>query len=84
MIRFNLLPWRDARRRQRKCDFAGFLMLAALLGVAVALVVSALNASALADQAGRMSMLKAENALLDTRISEIAGLRQDIEALKAR
>ena len=84
MIRFNLLPWRDASRRQRKRDFAGFLMLAALLGVAMVLVVSALNASALADQAGRMGMLKTENALLDTRISEIAGLRQDIETLRAR
>jgi type IV pilus assembly protein PilN len=84
MIRFNLLPWRDAQRRERKRAFNGNLLLAALLGFIVVLVVSGLNAASLADQSERHALLDAEIAVLDKSIREIASLRQDIDTLKAR
>ncbi len=84
MINVNLLPWRELRRRERKRAFAGFLMLAALLGGLVVAIVTGLNASQLAAQLERNNLLKTENLLLDLRLKEIASLREDIEALKAR
>lgn len=84
MIHFNLLPWREARRRERQRTFVASMLLAALLGLAVVVLVSCWNAGKLAAQTERHTLLAAENALLDVRIREIAGLRQEIEALKAR
>lgn len=84
MIHVNLLPWRELRRRERKRAFVGFLMLAALLGGCLVVIVTGLNARQLAAQLDRNNLLKAENLLLDLRIKEIASLREDIEALKAR
>lgn len=84
MIHFNLLPWREVRRRQRQRDFVASMLLSALLGVAVVVLVSFWNAGKLSAQAERHTLLAAENALLDGRVREIAGLRQEIEGLKAR
>lgn len=84
MIHFNLLPWREARRRERQRAFVASMLLAAVLGLAVVMLVSFWNAGKLAAQTERHTLLAAENALLDVRIREIAGLRQEIEALKAR
>lgn len=84
MILFNLLPWREARRRERQRSFVASMLLAAVLGMAIVVLVSLWNAGKLAAQAERHTLLAAENALLDVRIREIAGLRQEIDALKAR
>ena len=84
MIAFNLLPWREAQRREQKRLFNGLLVLSALCGLMVVLLVSAVNAAQLSTQNSRNALLQSENRLLDNQLREIKGLRQDIDALKAR
>ena len=83
-MRINLLPWREVSRSKRKRAFAGFLMLATLIGMAVVIVVMMGSAKMIDNQANRIALLKQENALLDIRIKEIAGLSEEIKSLKAR
>lgn len=84
MMRFNFLPWRESRRRQNKQNFNRLAVLCVTLGLAVVLLVFAINARKLATQAERNALLQTENQALDIRIREISGLRNDIEALRAR
>lgn len=50
MTAFNLLPWREAQRRERKRLFNSLLILSALCGLMVVLIVSAVNAAQLSTQ----------------------------------
>ena len=84
MTAVNLLPWREAQRREQKRLFNGLLILSALCGLMVVLIVSAVNAAQLSAQQSRNTLLQSENRALDNRLREIKGLRQDIDALKAR
>lgn len=84
MMSFNLLPWREAQRRERKRLFNGLLILSVLCGLIVVLMVSAVNAAHLSIQRDRNAMLLSENTVLDHRLREVTNLRQDIDALKAR
>src|SRR5437763_2450289 len=84
MIRINLLPHREAKRKQKQSAFVALLALGGLAGVALVLLVGAYNASRIATQNQRNLVLKKANAELDTKISKIANLKAEIEALKAR
>jgi type IV pilus assembly protein PilN len=84
MIRINLLPHREARRRERKHNFYALLVASALMGMLVVIGVASYNASRLAQQEHRNIFIKAENAKLDLQIREIASLKQEIDGLKAR
>ncbi|GGZ03909.1 PilN domain-containing protein [Pseudoduganella plicata] len=84
MIRINLLPHREEKRKQRKAAFVALMMFAALIGVGIVLVVGGYNARAIAVQEGRNGELKTAIAALDGKIRQIATLKQEIEALKAR
>jgi type IV pilus assembly protein PilN len=84
MIRINLLPHREAKRKQKQAAFVAMLVLGGLLGAAVVLLVGGWNASRIAIQEGRNSVLKAENARLDKTIKDIATLKDEINALKSR
>lgn len=84
MITFNLLPWREAQRRERNRRFNGLLVLSALCGLLVILMISAVNATQLSTQRSRNAVLLSENLILDSRLKEIKSLHQDIENLKAR
>lgn len=84
MIRINLLPHREERRKQRKAAFVRLLALSALCGLAIVVAVGGFFASQIAEQTQRNDFIKAENARLDAQIKEIATLKQEIEALKAR
>jgi len=84
MIRINLLPHREAKRKQKHKAFLALLALGGILGVAVVLVVSGYNASMISIQNERNQVLKTANAELDKKIASIATLKQEIEALKAR
>ncbi|MBI5719899.1 MAG: PilN domain-containing protein [Burkholderiales bacterium] len=84
MILINLLPHREERRRQRKRAFFVGLGAAALGGlVVVGLWYSVLQQMTSA-QGSRNDFLKAEIARLDAQIRDIANLRAEIDALKAR
>ncbi|HSY29685.1 MAG TPA: PilN domain-containing protein [Burkholderiaceae bacterium] len=84
MIRINLLPHREARRKQNKNAFFRMLILAAIFAAAVVFAVWAFINLKINDQDARNAYITAENKKLDKQIEEIATLKQDIEALKAR
>ena len=84
MIRINLLPHREAKRKQKQKAFIALLALGGILGVAVVLVVSGYNASMISIQNERNLVLKGAITELDKKIASIATLKQEIEALKAR
>jgi type IV pilus assembly protein PilN len=84
MIRINLLPHREAKRKQKRAAFAVLLALGGLLGAALVLMVGGYNASRIATQNQRNQVLKTANAELDVKIKKIANLKAEIEALKAR
>lgn len=84
MIRINLLPHREAKRKQKQAAFVALMALGGLAGVALVLLVGAYNASRIATQNERNLVLKNANAELDKKISKIASLKAEIEALKAR
>jgi type IV pilus assembly protein PilN len=60
------------------------LLLSALMGGAIAMAIGGFIAAKIANQNQRNDFIKAENAKLDAEIKEIATLKQEIEALKAR
>lgn len=84
MIRINLLPHREEKRQQKKTAFLALLVLCAMLGIVVLLLVGGYNARRLAIQNERNQVIEKANAELDKKIVEIATLKQEIEALKAR
>lgn len=84
MIRINLLPHREEKRKQRKTAFIHMLVLSAVVGLALVLAVGGFIATKIANQQQRNEFIKAENAKLDAQIKEISTLKQEIEALKAR
>lgn len=84
MIRINLLPHREEKRKQRKAAFVRMLVLSALLGLASVLAAAGFIAAQIANQNQRNDFIKAENKKLDEQIKEIASLKAEIEALKAR
>lgn len=84
MILINLLPHREEKRRQRKKAFFVALGLAALAGVVVVGGWYSVLQQMKAAQVARNEILRSEIKKLDTQIKDIAMLRTEIEALKAR
>ena len=84
MIRINLLPHREEKRKQKKTAFFALLGLGAIAGAAIVLLVGAYNARRISIQNERNQVIKAAIVSLDKKIAEIATLKQEIEALKAR
>lgn len=82
--RINLLPHREMRRERRKKDFIGLVALAALGALAVAVLVALGIDHRIDEQTARNDFIKSENAKLDEQIREIAALRAEIDALRAR
>ena len=84
MILINLLPHREEKRRQRKRAFFASLIASALAGAAVVGVWFTVLEQMKAAQESRNAFLQSEIGRLDTQIKDIATLRAEIEALKAR
>ncbi|ODU09453.1 MAG: fimbrial assembly protein [Rubrivivax sp. SCN 71-131] len=84
MILINLLPHREARRRQRKQAFYVGVGLAVAVGAAVAAVWYLALQQLIGDQQTRNQFLKDEITRLDVQIKDIASLRAEIDGLKAR
>ena len=84
MVRINLLPHREARRKERRTAFVAMLIAAVFVGGMMVLAVGGVIATRIAGQNERNAFIQAENAKLDIQIKEIATLKQEIEALKAR
>jgi len=83
-IRVNLLPHRAERRERQKRAFFFFTAISLLVGVGVVVVVWSLLQGQITSQRERNDFITAENRKLDLQIREIATLRQEIDALRAR
>ena len=84
MVRINLLPHRAEKRAQRRRDFYTLLGLAFGAAVIAVIAVAFVIAGYISVQKDRNDFIKTENAKLDEQIKEIASLRSDLAALKAR
>ncbi|MDE2615058.1 MAG: PilN domain-containing protein [Burkholderiales bacterium] len=84
MILINLLPHREEKRRQRKRAFFAGVVAAAVVGAAVVGLWFSIVQQMTSNQQSRNEFLKAEIARLDLQIKDIASLRGEIDALKAR
>jgi type IV pilus assembly protein PilN len=84
VILINLLPHREARRRQRKKNFFVALGVSAAAGLLVVAGWWAVLAEMKSIQESRNSFIKTEITRLEAQIKDIATLRAEIEALKAR
>jgi type IV pilus assembly protein PilN len=84
VILINLLPHREEKRRQRKRAFFAALAACVVLGLAIAGVWYVVLLQMTSAQQARNDFLKAEIGRLELQIKDIATLRAEIEALKAR
>ena len=84
MIRINLLPHREIRRKQQQQQF--FIMLGGIAasGIAAWFLVHTYLANGLETQNGRNKYLEAEIVKLDKQIEEINKLKEQTAALLAR
>ena len=84
MILINLLPHREERRKRRRTAFFVALGFAAVIGFAFIALWYGVLEQMMSTQQERNRFLTAEIAKLDLQIKDIATLRTEIEALKAR
>jgi len=84
VILINLLPHREATRKRRKEAFQATMVLSALIGLLIIGAVYWWYQMMIEDQQAKNSMLRAEITVLESQIKEIAGLEDEITALRAR
>jgi type IV pilus assembly protein PilN len=84
VILINLLPHREAKRRQRKQAFFVGVGMSVVAGLVIAGIWYMVLQQLTGNQQGRNQFLKDEIARLDVQIKDIASLRAEIDALKAR
>lgn len=84
MILINLLPHREARRQERKRAFFSALGLAALVGAGIVILWFGVLQQMTSAQEARNRFLSDEIKKLEEQIKDVATLKAEIEALKAR
>jgi type IV pilus assembly protein PilN len=84
VILINLLPHREERRKRRKAAFFAGVGVAAVVGLAVAGIWYSIVQHLTSEQQARNTFLSTEIKRLEAQIKDIANLRAEIEALKAR
>ena len=84
MIRINLLPHREERRKAQRKHLAILAGMVAALAIGLVVLVHGVIAGYIAVQSDRNEFLKKENARLDVEIDEIKKLKEEIAALLAR
>ena len=84
MIRINLLPHREEKRKAKRQQFYGLLGLVSVLaGVIVFLVITVIDGYISAQDA-KNDFLKKEIVALDKQIDQIKRLKEQTQALLAR
>ena len=84
MIRINLLPHREIRRKQQQQQFIAALAVVAVVGAAVAGTVYYLLEEERVNQVNRNKYLTEEIAKVDKEIEEITRLKEQTASLLAR
>lgn len=84
MILINLLPHREAARKQRREFFFVTLAMAVLLGGLISGGIYSWYQTQISGQKDKNTLLKTEITKLEGQIKEIATLQQEIAALRAR
>ena len=84
MILINLLPHREAARKQKREFFFVMLGTAALVGGLICGGIYSWYQAQIFSQKEKNSLLKKEITKLEGQIKDIAGLQQEIAALRAR
>ena len=84
MILINLLPHREVARKRRREAFFVALGIAVLIGGLVSGAVFSWYQAQISEQRGKNLFLTSEIKRLENQIKEIAGLQQEITALRAR
>jgi type IV pilus assembly protein PilN len=84
VILINLLPHREARRQERKRAFYSASGLAAVVGVGLIVLWYGAIEQMARTQQSRNDFLTHEIQKLDSKIKDIADLKSEIDALKAR
>jgi len=84
VILVNLLPHREAARKRRREAFFVALGIAALIGGLLCGAVYSWYQAQISGQQDKNTFLKTEITRLENQIKEIAGLQQEIAALRAR
>ncbi|MBN8282282.1 PilN domain-containing protein [Zoogloea sp.] len=84
MIRINLLPHREEKRKARRQQFVLLAAVSALAGLVVWFVGHTIISGYVEGQEAKNAFLKNEIAVLDKEIVEIKGLREQAEALLSR
>ena len=84
MIRINLLPHREERRKRARQHFFVVSGGTAVIGALIVVVMHGFYAARIETQSDRNRFLKSEIVKLDKDIAEIKKLRDEIQALLAR
>lgn len=84
MIRINLLPHREEKRKARQKQFAILAGLAAVIGLAIAGLLWVVFDTQIENQKDRNKYLTAEIAKLDKQIDEIKRIREETASLLSK
>ena len=84
MIRVNLLPHREEKRKARRQQFFALSGLIAILAILIVVMVHGVIAGYIGQQESKNEFLKKEIAALDKEIDEIKRLKEQTNALLSR
>lgn len=84
MIRINLLPHREEKRKARRQQFYGLLVMISVLAGLIVFLTYSIIEGYISSQEARNGFLKSEIAVLDKQIDEIKKLKEQTQALLAR
>lgn len=84
MIRINLLPHREEKRKSRREQFYALSALMLVLGGVIWFMGYSIINGYISSQDGKNAFLKSEIAVLDKQIDEIKKLKEQTDALLAR
>ncbi len=83
MIRINLLPHREEKRKARRQQYYGLLGLVSVLAGLVVFLVYSIIDGYISAQEARNAFLKKEIAVLDKQVDQIKRLKEQTQALLA-
>ncbi|SDY46300.1 PilN domain-containing protein [Nitrosomonas sp. Nm58] len=84
MIRINLLPHRELKRKARQQQFAMLAGITCVLGVGIVWGMHEIILGKIEYQSGRNQYLQSQIAILDKQIEEIKQIKQQIQELLVR